>query len=243
MAKTLHLHESPAAVIVLGLVVWLLYITDHVLDACRANVNEKPARKRFFRQHRVKTRVLAIVGAVVTAALAFCSLPAAVLHAGITFGLEVAGYFAFVHLAPTEWRVKWPRELVVAVLFSPGTFLPLYAENTGKWMVFVAPCCCLIALCAMNCCAIECWECYDAEQVPSVSAHWITRHFGSIAVAAALAAIFVLPRAISLAVALSACGLLTLNGVRQRWRADAVRVLADAVMCTPALFLLFPWLG
>ncbi len=244
LARSLGVRVGRFELPILAGSVWLVYFSDRVLDALRAPLEgAEPIRQRFYRKHlRVATIVVFATGLLIVP-LASRLLHPAVFRAGLTLAVIVGAYFAMVHAAPQCWRVRWPREFAVAVIFTAGTFLALWI-GPGSAVVRLAGSAFLFGLlCWMNCSAIEFWEWRSATLLPRT-----TRYLGKylsaagvciVAIAALLESTRTAPGAVCIAVVLSGVAF----GVLARWRKslspEFLRVAADLALCTPLLILPF----
>jgi hypothetical protein len=141
-----------------------------------------------------------------------------------------------VHLTPDGLMPDWIKRSCVAIIFSLGSTLPAAVQTTHPERLG-PPAVAFAALCFLNCTAIETWEGDDKA--------W--SRFG-IAIAVCTVALALLSTApflsaSRLAFVASACaalGLGLLDAARDRLSAEALRVLADAVLLTAAVSLVRP---
>jgi hypothetical protein len=206
--------------------VWLIYAADRTFDAWTGD-GGRP-RHRFYRRHwrailPIWTTVLAA-----TACLAWTVLPRALVERGAGLGIAVFLYFAAVH----GTHRRWPKEAAVAVIFALGASLASWTHlETRADILSVALFACL---CWINCVAIEKWE--RPESQPGESGVPVS----ALSACVGVAAILILHRdrhILAAAEASSAAALLLLDRVRWKLSADALRVLADAALLSPLLFL------
>ena len=181
LAKTFALKADWASPAALGFAVWVIYLIDHLLDTRgMAAAQPEPARKIFFRNHWHLMVGIAAGGLILTVTFARIFLSRTLFGAGILGGIAVGLYFGSVHLLPTRIRLVWPREAVVALLFSFGICLPVWL-NAGtrapQILVYALP---FFLLCWLNCCAVELWDWQAAgkrfEDQPNFTAKWIAEH-------------------------------------------------------------------
>jgi hypothetical protein len=224
--RCFHARLGTMPSILLALAVWLIYAADRMLDAWRGG--EHQPRHEFYR--RYWRTVLPVWSAVlaVGAWMACTQLPSELLARGVLLAACAALYLAAVHLAPGRWKSAGRKEAAVAVLFALGATLAAWPEvETAYDVVSILL---FSYLCWMNCTAIEDWE------------HGREARAG-IVVAAALVAVTaaILLRehrpVLGCAETASALGLVALDRLRARISPEALRVLADAVLLTPILFL------
>ncbi len=238
--RTLHIQATMASAVTLASTVWLIYAGDRVLDAWSATGHA--ARHRFYRRHwRAVTPILA--GAVLVAAwCAFTGIRRPILQIGIGLLLVVGVYFCAVHVAPQFTQRWWPKEMAVAVIFSLGTCIHVWTFGAEPAGAGALPLIIFVALCWINCSAIAFWE--KADSHPSTV--WIGRRMGLLSAAIA-AILFVLvfrnsfpeDRLLLAAEGFSALAFMLLDRFSPALSADELRVAADAVLCTPLLFLPF----
>jgi hypothetical protein len=154
-------------------------------------------------------------------------------------------YFIAVHAAPQCWRVRWPRELAVALIFTAGTFLALWIGAVDAFLRLAGSAVLFALLCWLNCSAIESWEWHSATLLPR-STRYLGKYVSAIcACIAGIAALLELARLAPGAVCIAAVMSGFAFGILARWRArlspEFLRVAADLALCTPLLVLPFLW--
>jgi hypothetical protein len=246
LARSIGIHVGPYELPLLAGSVWLVYFSDRVLDALRTTSgNCEPVRQRFYRRHFRAASFVACAASLSIVPLAAALLRPAVFHAGLSLALIVGVYFVVVHAVPQCWRVRWPRELAVALIFTAGTFLALWIGAGGAFLRLTGSAVLFALLCWVNCSAIEFWEWRSAARLP-----WTTRYLGKYvgAICAGIAAIAALlelarlaPGAVCIAVVLSGVAFRMLARWRSRLSPELLRVAADLALCTPLLVLPFLW--
>jgi hypothetical protein len=245
----------------LALSVWLIYIADRLLDL-KETMTPATARHTFTRRHR-RQLSLAALAALPLLLWGCLHLSSVVLRNGAWMTVGVMVYFLAVHAAPPKLRRLWPKELAVGVIFALGTSLVVWSRTTVDRRELLEPTLLFAALCWLNCVAIEHWEWrvrvkYRLPETPQVKlqqlvcddiephglTRWVGRHLTQSAAAIALASFLLLPsassRPVMIAAVLSAGGLLWLESRSRALSLDALRVLADAVLLSPTLLLLYP---
>ncbi len=242
LAKSMRLPLNPWEPWALALTVWLIYIADHLIDTTRPRSGEWEAPRKLFCRAHWHTGLA--VGIAVGLALAVCGsrlLWASTVQGGVQLGCAVAGYFSLRHLTPVRWRIRWPREVVVALLFTLGTFGAVWLGSGRNWAILAAPAAIFLLLCWTNCSLIETWE-WEAGACagfsgPNRAARWAAGHVGVVAgIIACLALIN--PNAFSAAGALSGGALWALATKRRALAIRFVSPVADLALCSPLLFLL-----
>ncbi|HEX4039993.1 MAG TPA: hypothetical protein VHX37_18210 [Acidobacteriaceae bacterium] len=241
---------------VLGIGTWLIYVGDRLLDglpgAPRTDLRE---RHRFHARHRQALLIAGGVALVPLLWLIVARMPGAARREDVWVFAIAMVYAAAVHLP--FLRIRFPRELVVAVVFASACAVPAwsvagYAHDDLAVLVVL-----FAALCWLNCSAIHAWEreSGSGNARPALS-RWPLVSLLAMVIALA-SGVFVLlalhnPGELRLAAVLFASSMLFFALDRdfrrslKRGPADgipsplAMRVLADAVLLTP-LLLLIPW--
>ena len=112
-AKIFGVRLLPHALVSLGLIVWIIYTIDHLMDASNSVGTPATARHRFHKQHARKLLVVVILAAIVVAIEAFL-VRKPVLFAGLCVAAMVVGYLLI------QARLKFFKEVVGAILYSAG---------------------------------------------------------------------------------------------------------------------------
>lgn len=246
-ARAAHVRASASAIAVLGIGTWLIYVADRLLDS-RAGAPRDALRERhrFHAQHRQAFLIAASSAGVGLLWLIAARLPIAARREDAVVFAAFLVYFVFVHLIGS----RFPRSLAVGIVFAAATAVPAWSQMAAISAAWILAIVLFAALCWLNCAAIHAWE-QPGLRTPSP-------HIPAIAVSLALAAgalgaasLSALrdPDAPRLAISILASALLLLalhldhrRIARRRDEAAALglRVLADAALLTPLLFLL-PW--
>jgi hypothetical protein len=234
----------------LGLWVWLIYATDRLLDSRKGPPpgGEVP-RHRFYRDHRLPVTICAVAVAAIAAVISFGWIQPAIRREAIGLAILVAIYFAITHLARPKGDRYWPKELLVGLLFATGVCLPVRTLLGRQRLSLLAPFILLVAVFWINALAIECWESAPDRASRMRLRAWISRilapHLapasaGLVILAGAIGLFDGLPSgaaSIDFAIAFSALFLTLLEINAGTLTGPARRVLADAALLTPVLFL------
>lgn len=254
LARTVRVHPPAAALAILGLGTWLIYVADRLLDG-RPGAPQLALRERHF-FHARHRRTLLMAGSI--AGLALLWLVCADMSAtarredAVLFAIALL-YFAVVHSHRLRMRRWFPRELAVGVVFACATSVPAWSRAHAARRELVLPVLLFAVLCCLNCLAIETWE---RSPDSSRSFPVFTIAVAAIGAAAALTVSSAIRNLAQLplseAALFSAMLLLTLHlryrsflrrvsdpGARARFLL-ALRIAADAALLTPLLFVL-PW--
>lgn len=106
----------PNAYFSLGVIVWMIYTVDHLLDASRDVVSLSTARHRFHRDHAKTLKYVLLAAAIlVVVQVFFVRIP--VLISGLIVGAFVALYIAL------QRHLAWLKEIAGALLYTAGIVL------------------------------------------------------------------------------------------------------------------------
>jgi hypothetical protein len=258
-AKCAGVAVTGAEITALGLVVWLIYTVDRLLDGRTsamqgdAGAFGSPLQQRHF-FHRSHARAIAWVAAGVgafTAMLVFTQIGGQTLKPAVPVGVVLVLYMAWVHLGRGRILAGLPKEVAVGGIFAAGVVLPAWSRLGARRWEFLVLAALFAAVCTLNCLAIEEWErgrdrnlsVAGLRQSAMVGFGLGSGKFAAmLAVCATLLAPVVRLRgefsAIGAAIAVSAVLILLLDLMRERISADALRVLVDVALLAPALVVL-----
>lgn len=223
---------------------------DRLLDAYRATHSGKTGtlrQRHFFHwRHRHGLIPLAAGSAAVAAALIVHLMPVVIRERNSILAAAALMYFSGVHsrsCLPGWLRKAGSKELLVGVLFTAGCAAPTFSQMhlavitiRSAWPLLVSfVCFALLAWC--NCRAIDRWESARAEGDVLPLAALLTLVGATISFALAWTHAGV--SALVAAATASSFLLLLLDRMRFRISALMLRVLADAVLLTPAVLLAF----
>jgi hypothetical protein len=246
-AASEHIGLSSSVTFILGLTVWVIYVADRLFDGLDAHQPApQPARHLFHRAHR--NILLSLLPAALALALYLCfQLDTRTLQWGVSILLVVAGYFGAVHWLGLKWA--FPKEAVVALVFAIGSSFPAWIRMPRPNAAMAISFTLFTLTCWLNVVLIEYVEwsiMEDGAGTPHASTLAAGAHLvaaGAGIAAAALAISLSLPSHVQtpvmLAIMLSAAALAALGSCWRRLSLNAVRVLADAALLTPAVILLF----
>ncbi len=241
---------SPVATLTLGMVVWLIYATDRLFDGLRSSpLAVQSPRHRFYRSHRNVLLPL-LVGVLGLTCFLCLELDPRTLLFGTLLMLVIGGYFLVVHWVGPLWRWRFPKEAVVAMVFGMGTFFPAFIHARRVSAAMAISLALFIVLCWLNVVLIEYAEWIRLRRRVAEMPHTSTvsggKHLLAIGVVIAIASLWLMEplefradRSVLLAICLSALALAGLGFYWRKLSTNAVRVLADATLLTPAFVLLF----
>jgi len=234
---------------VLFLTVWVIYVSDRLLDARHAaNLYLLQSRHRFSKRLTPQLLCLAGLAAAIALWLATKFLSPREIRSGVCLSAAVLLYLLTIHGRRGTVLRAFPKEMMVGALFAAGTSLPVWAEHAELRGAACLPILLFALLCSLNCVAIECWETTLAD-VPRLEVsqwvRWASSRLNLLALAlAALACAALLANplpsspSLFLASALGALLILFLNVSRYRYTLSALRVLVDAALLFAGLLFL-----
>jgi hypothetical protein len=248
-AIALHVRISPPVTLVLALVVWLIYVADRLMDGLRAEPwAVLSARHQFYRAHRGVFACL-LSGVLVLTGCVCLKLDRRTLELGTMLMLVIAGYFTAVHHMRKSWGLRFPKEIVVAMVFGIGTTFPAWIHAPRATPLMAIGLAFFIAICWLNLVLIEYAEWLALGDQGSETPHRSTmsagKHLYQISAGLAFVALCLSRSAAAgtehwmlLAIALSALALAVLGFYRRELSIHKVRVLADVTLLTPAIVLI-----
>lgn len=232
---------------ILALTVWLIYVTDHLLDAWppRGPFSVLQQRHLFcFRHRRAVLGLMFVVGAAV-AGLSAVFLSVSEIKSGLKVAVIVLAYLLCVHALHMFAKTSVVKEVAVGFTFAAGVMLSCWSRAASPSLIF--PFILLALLCTLNCLIIESCEALAAPRCAIVSASpWRHTHLNYLAVILSLTAFSTLliggfrqPFALAfLALSSAASLLLLVNCLKNVISAAALRVLADLALLMPAALAL-----
>jgi hypothetical protein len=250
-ARTWRLGYHPwEAYASLGLAVWIIYVSDRLLDASLLNSgNERmEARHRFHWQHRKIFRVGLAIAVALAVGLVVMRMPVAIYKHLLLGGVMVAGFFGLAMLASQEpHEVPHAKNILAGVAFAFGVAMMahLYRYEYDVYnLLFSREFVSFAVLCILNISAIDLWE-HAADssdrEIKASDELALTLPLtllGAASLAYALLDSHYGSRPFFYAILCGAGLLYALNRIRARFRMDTLRVLADVVLLIPVLVFL-----
>lgn len=249
--QALHISIRFWEIAALSFAVWIVYIGDRMLDGLnKPGLATLSDRHRFYARH--SRGILGALPSIVFATgwIGFLRLGDQTMWAGLIMCAIVFFYFFAIHGIPGHLNRWFPKELAVGGIFAAGAAIPAWIHGAGSRRILLPELLLFAGQCALNCIAIECWEHNRGERRWAKPPYWLIRwadaRITKIAVililGALLTGIFV-SRNLNQADLLAATAISLLVIAAIDWRSNyfsprALRVLADAAMLTPIIFLL-----
>ncbi len=244
-ATTWRLYLPWPAYVSLGLAVWVIYVSDRLLDVSMAAGSPHPleARHEFHRRHSRFLRLgvaAALLGGIL---IVVTQMPMAIYMNLLLGGVLVAGFFGLAMISSQEANeVPLLKNVMAGITFAFGTAMTahIYRNEFGlgelvKSWEFLS----FAVLCILNISAIDIWEhasrSADAETRASDELS-LTLPLSLLGVTSlAFAALDMASRPFFLAILTATALLFILNRQRHRFSMDSLRVLADAALLAPLL--------
>jgi hypothetical protein len=247
-AKTWRVDYLPwVAYASLGLVVWLIYATDRLLDVSMRGLDENPQPRHEFhhKYHRV-FRVLVMGAGMLALILVVTGLPVAIYGYAFVGGLMVAGFFALsVFSTHGPHELPYGKNIVAGLAFAYGTAMIAFSY-TGLDMSELLrsrTLICFVVLCILNISAIDLWEHANRSSDPEIKASDELALTLPLTLLAGASLVFSMldneiTRPFFYAILTGAALLYIINRNRARFQMDALRVLADVALLVPFIVFL-----
>ena len=250
-AKTWRADYHPwEAYVSLGLVVWVVYVMDRLLDASLLTASSRrlQARHEFHHKHRKWFTIGAIVAGLTALVLVVSYMSYVIYHYVFIGGVMVAGFFGLSMLSSQEVdEIPHTKNILAGLGFSFGTatMAQIYLPGRDVYEMLMSPVfICFAVLCVMNISAIDFWEharrSSDAETKASdeLALTLPLTLLGAASLILALRDHEMALRPFFYAILSGSALLQILNRSRARFSMDALRVLADVAILLPFLVYL-----
>lgn len=249
-AKTWRVVYLPTTTYIsLGLVVWVIYVTDRLLDASMkgSSSDRLEARHDFHRKHQKVFRTLAMVAGLVALIMVVTGLATKIYGYAMFGGLMVAGFFTlsvFASHGPDD--IPYTKNVVAGFSFAYGTSMLAYAYTgfESQDLLKSPELICFAVLCILNISAIDLWEHANRTADLEIKATNELALTLPLTLLGAAALVFALKdpdlttRPFFYAILTGAALLQILNRSRAKFSMGALRVLADAALLAPFLVFL-----
>lgn len=118
--RILHVHVLPQGFVLLGVIVWLIYTADHLLDAWSMKEAATSERHRFHQKHFLTLLLVFLMASGIALVLLFM-IRIQLITTGIIFGS-----FVVIYLLVSRW-LKYFKELTGSILYTGGVLLPAWS--------------------------------------------------------------------------------------------------------------------
>jgi len=245
-ALTFHVESSYASRAALFLTAWSIYLADRIVDTFTLDPARPTSfRHRFCRRYR-RLFIFWLAFLVVSDAwLIWRHLEPRILPAGALVGGLAVLYLAVNFISGTIWRAVPLKELTIGFVFAFGTVAAVWANTLPAGLSFIWAALLFGTLCSFNCICIAAWErgIDEAQGKTSIATRWprIGRYVRVAGILLALLAFAaVAPGCLGIALCVGAGALLlVLVDGRRSLEPDARTALADLVLLTPVLAMLW----
>lgn len=250
-AKTWRLGYHPwEAYATLGLVVWMIYVVDRLLDVSMlaGTAARLEVRHQFHREHRKGFGIGLVVALLVALVLVLTRMPMTIYKYLLLGAVLLAGFFGLAMLSSQEAdETPLAKNVLAGVTFAFGTAMTahIYRPELGIFELlrsreFV----CFAVLCILNISAIDLWQHASSAADLEIKASDELALTLPLTLLGGASLVFALldneqsTRPFFYAVLTGSALLYILNRRRAEFSMDALRVLADVCLLVPVLVFL-----
>ena len=250
-AKTWTVQYLPwTAYIALGLIVWIIYVADRLIDASlpEGGAGRLEARHDFHRKHQRRFRLLLKIAAATAVILVVTQLPRAIYGYSILGGVMISGFFTLsLFSSPGPNEIPHAKNIIAGLTFAYGTAMVAYVFKNFEMSELIrsSELICFAVLCVLNISAIDLWEHsarFSDVETKAGDELALTLPLTLLGAASLYFALRdpdpLTTRPFFYAILTGAALLQILNRTRQRFSMDALRVLADVALLVPLLVFL-----
>ncbi len=235
-----------AAYASLGLVVWVIYVSDRLLDSLlrdRAS-GSFAARHEFHRKHKRKFLLMVVLAGLIALVLVVTQLPSTIYSYAVIGGVMVVGFFTLSIFTSTETdQLPYAKNILAGASFAYGTAMIAYNYTSFDMMELMhsKELICFALLCMLNISAIDLWEHANAtsdvevKAVDELALTFPLTLLGAASIFFAAKDESFATRPFFYAVLTGAALLQILNRSRNRFSMHSLRVLADVTLIAPIL--------
>lgn len=248
-ARSFHISLSATPRVALFLTAWFIYLADRFVDTLSlGDGGPKSLRQQFCQRHRCEWIVLLLGTSLFDTWLVMRHLDGRTVVVGLLIGVASICYLATNYWLGRIWRIIPAKEICIGFLFAIGTVVALIPKIESDLAFFIVSCFLFAALCFFNCASIAVWECEldQTHDKNSIATRWpkVGRYLRrSVIVLAGLCAVIAIiagaPATLCVFIGLSALLLGTLDLMQNVIGRDERTALADLVLLTPLILLVF----
>ncbi|MGJ8645104.1 MAG: UbiA family prenyltransferase [Luteolibacter sp.] len=248
-AKSFGINFPPIFHLILGLSAWCIYLADRIYDASSGmNPENGTDRMRFTSRHLRILLLVLVVATVVNVLLIVSHVPLHLIVSGLATASLLAVYYLIRLKCTSRIKSIIPREILCGMLFSLGCAITPHAYDTANrhplafWIAVGS----FGIVCSAACILISLWE--RDEDLAMNDNSIATDHSKtgkSMALALPTLMLLCIPAAIFgnwhiyASVALSVLCLFLMLRFQEHLSKPQLRVLADAVLLSPLIFIWF----
>jgi hypothetical protein len=237
-------YVEPVLPVVLGLVVWMVYALDRVLDGKLGQAASSSLRHQFHTYYGKQFITAIIVAAIITIVIALNVLQWSIVQTAMLPLAATAGFFALSFFAPSRQRVSYSKNMLAGYAFAWGVGSGLVGlfgmPQPLNWFKLFAPEMLVFGLlCVISITAIDLWV-EGSDELDDEGNEW------ALTMPLMLVAFFsVLMMRMShqeksqpfyISILIAAALMYIVNRARHRFSTDALRVAADVILLVAALF-------
>jgi len=244
------------AYVALGLVVWVIYVIDRLIDASlRKDTPQRCEPRHFFHwKYRKVFAGSAALASVTALFLVIRYMPYSIFGYLFAAGILVGGFFGLSLLSQQDSdEIPYLKNIIAGLAFAYGVGLLAYVYNPSADIFQTMrsrEIICFAVLCIMNISAIDLWEHANRTQDVEVKATDELALTLPLALLGFAALVFayqanphpedvvdygIVTRSFFYAILTGAALLYVLNRSRNRFHMDTLRVLADVALIIPVL--------
>ena len=129
-SRLLGVHPDVWFYVILALSVWILYTSDHLVDARRLKGKAHTQRHLFHHSNFKVLSLLVFVLAIVDCLLVFIKLPQQIIFAGFILFIITSVYFGALSMLKSRKSFLLQKEFIVALVYTAGVWIgPLALRN------------------------------------------------------------------------------------------------------------------
>jgi hypothetical protein len=248
-ARSFGADIPPVLHLILGLSVWCIYLADRLYDSIRTGETAGgTGRMMFTRRHFKPLAATLFATTVLNCTLIIRYIPENLMITGFITASLLGAYYMIRLKSGLRIAALIPREILCGMIFALGCVITAqaYALPGTDDLQFWVPAFFLGLVCSANCILISIWEREEDlaanDRSITTGSPRIVRHIGSailVVGACSLALASSGPGFIYLAMALSSFAQRIVLHYESRMGKPMLRVLGDAVLLTPLLFMPF----
>lgn len=166
-ANMLQVTLLPYGIAALALSVWIIYTTDHLIDAREVKGSAATIRHRFHQQH-FNSLIFAVLLAIVIVIVLLFFIRVQVLYGGVLLIGAVALYLLL------HRYLKIPKEILISILYTCGVLLPSFMVTSLSLQALPFASIMMFMLSALANLLVFSWYDYEKDQLDGFKSIAIT---------------------------------------------------------------------